>query len=55
MSLESLEIIVNVIRLGHKIQGEPCCPEDSLGRALGSVMELIGSNLEVEELERARV
>ena len=35
VSLESLEIMVNVFRLGRwKIQGEPGCPEDSLGRAL---------------------
>ena len=33
--LEPLEIMVNVFRLGQwKMQGEPSCPEDLLGRAL---------------------
>lgn len=35
VSLESLEITVNVFRLGQwKIQGDPGCLDDSLRRAL---------------------
>ena len=35
VGLESLEIMINVFRLGQwKMQGEPGCPKNSLGRAL---------------------